>query len=142
MTTDYTSALVGGGILGFASLIMLYFNGKILGISGIIGGLLQKTQDSKQWRLFFFLGMLTGGLILRLTYPTAFQFSLSRSPWAIIAAGLLVGFGTRLGSGCTSGHGICGISRFSPRSLIATLTFMVFGAITVFIINHFLHEII
>lgn len=138
MTTEFTFAFVGGVLLGFASLMMLYFNGKILGISGIVGGLLQKSRENRLWRLSFLLGLFAGGICLRLFYPESFRFTLERTPVAIVIAGILVGFGTRLGSGCTSGHGICGISRLSPRSLMATLTFMGFGAVTVYVINHLL----
>jgi uncharacterized membrane protein YedE/YeeE len=134
----YLRALAGGGLIGIASVLMLLFNGKILGISGIAGGILQKTREKKHWRYLFFLGLLTGGLVVLATVPGAFDVSISRSPWALVAAGLLVGYGTRLGNGCTSGHGVCGVSRLSPRSLMATLTFMAFGAITVFAINHLL----
>lgn len=131
-------SFLGGLLIGIASLIMLIFNGKILGISGILGGSFQKSIDKKSWRYFFLAGLLCGGLVLHAYAPSVFAFTLSRSPYALVVAGLLVGYGTRLGSGCTSGHGICGISRLSARSLMAVLTFIALGATTVFVINHLL----
>ncbi len=133
---DYVLALLGGALIGAASVAMLFLNGKILGISGIVGGLLHKSKEPKQWRYLFLLGLLAGGMILLSVRPEVFQIAVTRSPLVLIVAGLLVGFGTRLGGGCTSGHGICGISRLSPRSLMATLTFMASGAAVVFVINH------
>lgn len=134
----YSKALLGGALIGFASLLMLYGNGKILGISGIAGGLFRKTGDSRAWRVLFLAGLLVGGTVVLYGVPGAFEVSVARSPWTLVAAGLLVGYGTRLGNGCTSGHGICGVSRFSPRSLVATAVFMASGAAVVFVINHVL----
>jgi len=136
--TEYLWAFVGGTLIGLASVLMLLFNGKILGVSGIVGGIFQKASKENTWRYLFLTGLLAGGGILRLILPSAFTFSLTRSVYALIAAGVLVGYGTRLGNGCTSGHGICGISRLSPRSTMATLTFMGFGAAVVFVINQLL----
>ncbi len=136
--TEYSLALLGGSLVGLASVLMLLFNGKILGVSGIVGGVFQNQAKERAWRYSFLFGLFAGGVILRLLLPSAFTFSLSRSPYALIAAGLLVGYGTRLGNGCTSGHGICGVSRLSPRSLAATLTFMGTGALVVLVINHLL----
>ncbi len=133
----YLAAFVGGTLIGLAAVLMLLFNGKILGISGIAGGLLQKSHESKAWRYFFFLGLFGGGVLMFVAQPEKFAITLSRSPVALVIAGLLVGYGTRLGNGCTSGHGVCGVSRLSPRSLMATLTFIAFGAVTVFVINYF-----
>ncbi len=135
--TGYLNALFGGALIGLSAAGMLLFNGKILGVSGILGEVLQKRTE-KTWRYLFLMGLLTGGAVVLTLQPEAFSNSLSRSPEALIVAGLLVGFGTRLGNGCTSGHGICGISRLSPRSLIATLTFMGCGGAVVYIINHIL----
>lgn len=134
---NYFPQIIGGALIGLASVWMLLFYGKILGISGIVGGLFKSRSTDQAWRFYFLLGLLIGGVILRFTVPSVFSFSLSRSPYALIAAGLLVGYGTRLGNGCTSGHGVCGVSRLSPRSLMATLTFMGTGALTVFFIQHF-----
>lgn len=131
----YLKAAGGGVLIGLAAVLMLGLNGKILGVSGIAGGLLEKTSP-KKWRVLFLFGVLAGGLLVRFTVPGAFAIAIARSPAALVAAGLLVGYGTRLGGGCTSGHGICGVSRLSPRSLLATITFMVTGALTVFAIEH------
>lgn len=127
--------LLGGALIGAAAIAMMAFHGRIAGISGIFGGLLSLKSGDIEWRALFVGGLVAGGLVAALISPGAFIVEVDRSLVAIIAAGLLVGFGTRLGSGCTSGHGICGISRFSPRSLVATPVFIGAGAVTVFIIN-------
>ena len=127
-------ALIGGAIIGTAVSLMLVFNGRIAGISGIISGALSPKKKDLSWRILFIIGLLFGGLILRLTQPESFQShsqNMSLIDYAI--AGLLVGFGTLLGNGCTSGHGICGISRLSIRSIMATITFMTFGILSVVI---------
>lgn len=128
-------ATIGGILIGLASLGLLYFNGRIAGISGIVGGLLQPNRGDILWRALFVVGLFTGGLVLLLAYPSAFPSEVETSTLGLIAAGLLVGIGTRIGSGCTSGHGVCGMSRLSPRSFVATLTFMAAGAVTVFIVR-------
>ena len=116
---------------------MLLWHGRIAGISGIFGGLLGRLSPSElDWRLSFVFGLRAGGLLLGLFLPSGFAVTVPRSPLAIVAAGVIVGFGTRLGSGCTSGHGVCGISRLSPRSVVATLTFMGTGALTAAIVTH------
>jgi uncharacterized protein len=130
------SSITGGILIGFAAGAMLLLDGKIAGVSGIVAGLLRPVAGDTLWRSCFIAGLLAGGLLLRLLDPAAYAFTLQRSAGAIVCAGLLVGFGTRLGNGCTSGHGVCGISRLSPRSLIATGTFITIGALTVFIIDH------
>ena len=127
--------LIGGAIIGVASSLMLLLNGKITGISGIYTGVLNKAKDIKDKALFVF-GLIAGGLALNLTGYNAFE-KIESPISLIIAAGLLVGFGTRLGSGCTSGHGICGLSRQSPRSLANVMTFIVSGIITVLLLNYF-----
>ena len=132
------AALCGGMLIGLSASLLLLWEGKIAGISGIAGGLLSPTKGDAAWRVLFLAGLLTGGLLFNLFAPHVFAISISRSTSALLFAGLLVGFGTRLGNGCTSGHGVCGISRFSARSIVATLTFMVTGIITVYIINHLL----
>jgi uncharacterized membrane protein YedE/YeeE len=123
------AATSGGALIGLAASLMLLLNGRIAGISGIVGGALKLPAGDLDWRLIFVLGLLTGGALLFAISPGLFATDLVRSPWAIIAAGLLVGVGVRLGNGCTSGHGVCGLARFSPRSLAATITFMGTGAI-------------
>jgi uncharacterized protein len=130
------ASLIGGLLIGSAASAMLWLDGKIAGISGILGGLLQPVRGDALWRACFVVGLFAAGLIMRILNPAAYAFTISRSTGAIIVAGLLVGFGTRLGSGCTSGHGVCGVSRISARSLLATATFLVTGAATVFLINH------
>jgi uncharacterized membrane protein YedE/YeeE len=129
-------SLFGGMLIGISASVMLLFNGKIAGISGILAGLLSPTKNDTLWRGIFIAGLLTGGLLLRIFSPQVFTFGISRSWAALVLAGLLVGFGTRLGNGCTSGHGVCGLSRFSPRSLVATITFIVTGAVAVYVVNH------
>jgi uncharacterized membrane protein YedE/YeeE len=129
------SALIGGLILGSAALIFILINGRITGISGILGGLLCSTTGDVWWRIAFISGLIIAPSIYRLfaILPT---IQVNASYPILLLAGLFVGIGTRYGSGCTSGHGICGISRLSPRSLVATAAFMAAGFITVFIIRH------
>lgn len=127
--------LLGGALLGVSAVGMMAFLGRIAGISGIVSGLLKPRSGDFAWRALFVGGLLVGGALMWLVRPDAFTIDVDRSFGAVIAAGLLVGFGTRLGSGCTSGHGICGISRLSPRSIVATLTFMASGMVTVFVIR-------
>jgi hypothetical protein len=132
--TPWTS-LAGGVTLGFAAALLLLLVGRTLGISGIVDGALTARDREFGWRATFLLGLLAAPTALRLiaapTPPTI------ETPWAqLTIAGVLVGFGTRLGSGCTSGHGICGLSRLSPRSLVATLTFMFAGFVTVYVVRH------
>ncbi len=130
------SALAGGALLGLSATLLLLFSGKIAGISGIIGGLLKPQKDEFSWRLAFVLGMLSSSFILA---PFAFKLpEFTDQPLSyIVIAGLLVGFGTHLGSGCTSGHGIIGIGRFSKRSLAATCVFMLVAILVVFIRQQF-----
>ena len=126
-----TNAILGGALIGLAASIMLLFNGKVTGISGIIGGVLNPENHDKKWRILFVTGLLSGGLILRLLNDQVFILKTSVTPMDYIIAGFLVGFGTLLGNGCTSGHGVCGISRLSPRSMIATITFIISGVVSV-----------
>ena len=132
------ASLCGGMLIGLGAALLLLCDGKIAGISGIVGGLLSPTTGDTAWRALFLLGLVTGGLFFTVFAPQVFTIAISRSTGALVLAGLLVGFGTRLGNGCTSGHGVCGISRFSPRSVVATLIFMITGIVTVYIINHLL----
>lgn len=133
------SALAGGVLIGLAAGLMMVLLGRIAGISGILGGLLQgATWGSVRqwgWRAAFVGGLLAAPLLWQLFAPLP-AMQMPSNPVVIIVAGLLVGFGTRMGSGCTSGHGVCGLSRLSLRSLAATLMFMATGALTVFIMRH------
>ena len=130
MLTSILWAIAGGALIGVAASWLLLAKGRVAGISGIVGGLLSTPNEQTPWRLSFVLGLLTGGVLLVLSKPETIAAPADRSIAYVAAAGLLVGFGTRLGSGCTSGHGVCGLTRFSPRSLVATLTFMATGMAT------------
>jgi uncharacterized membrane protein YedE/YeeE len=130
------ASLAGGILIGLSAAAMLWFDGKIAGVSGIVAGILRPARNDWLWRACFVGGLVAGGFIMRLVEPAAYAFTISRSTGAIIVAGIAVGFGTRLGNGCTSGHGVCGVSRLSARSMVATGTFLVTGAVTVFVINH------
>lgn len=121
------NSIIGGMIIGVAVSIMLLFNGRVTGISGIVGGLLNKETLDKNWRALFLVGLLLGGVILRFIYPESFTLISNATTADYILGGFLVGFGTLLGNGCTSGHGVCGISRLSARSIGSTVTFIIFG---------------
>jgi len=138
MPVEFVRAFAGGVLIGLASILLLFADGKIAGISGMIGGLFRAQTRINGWRYAFLGGLVAGGFALHLSGRAVFAPLPGRSLGALIAAGLLVGFGTQVGSGCTSGHGVCGIGRFSSRSLAATLTFMIAGAATVFVIRRFL----
>ena len=131
------AALGGGLLLGLAAAAFILLHGRILGISGIVGGLIRPRRNDVAWRIAFVLGMLVApGVYWLFAGATAPRVD---AGWgAVVAAGLLVGVGTRYGSGCTSGHGVCGLSRLSPRSLVATLAFMGAGFLTVFLVRHVL----
>lgn len=129
-------SLVGGLMLGIATAILLLGIGRIAGISGIFSSLL-KPKRVEMWQVLFIAGLVISPLLYRLVRPLP-DIEVSTSLPLLIVAGLLVGFGTRLGSGCTSGHGICGNARLSPRSMAATVTFMLFGIVTVYLGRHVL----
>ena len=135
--TPWTS-LAGGVLLGVASAVFILVNGRILGISGIVGGLLGPKGGDAGWRIAFVLGMLAAPATFALLAPAGLVPAprIDAGMGSVVAAGLLVGFGTRYGSGCTSGHGVCGLSRLSPRSLVATIAFMGAGFLTVFLLRH------
>lgn len=131
---DFTplSALAGGALIGLAASLFLFTHGKVAGISGMFGGLLSPQTEDGPVRFAFVAGLVLAGVIARMFAPGAFTAPpSSRSLAVIAAAGLLVGVGTRVGNGCTSGHGVCGIARFSVRSIVATVTFIAAGALTV-----------
>ena len=129
------SALAGGVLIGIAASMLVLLNGRIAGISGIVGGLLKPRAGDVLWRAAFVVGLLVSPLVYSLatSLPSA---TIDAGYPVLVAAGLLVGLGTRYGAGCTSGHGVCGLSRFSPRSLAATLAFMATGFATVFVVRH------
>lgn len=129
------NSLAGGMLIGVAVSILILFNGKIAGISGILGGVLKFKAEDVGWRLLFLLGLLISPVIYSIFFALP-KVTLYSGHWTVLTAGLLVGLGTRYGSGCTSGHGICGISRLSTRSLVATITFMLAGIVTVYITHH------
>jgi len=129
------SSLLGGILIGVATSILLLINGKIAGISGILGEALSAKKQELGWRLAFIIGLILAPLIYALFHPL--PIAATQGGWStIIIAGLLVGFGTRYGSGCTSGHGICGISRLSLRSITATIIFMLSAALVVYLTHH------
>jgi uncharacterized membrane protein YedE/YeeE len=134
----FLSALLGGALIGLSASMFLLLNGRVAGISGIVGGLLEPTERDSGWRVAFVLGLVVPGLAAALAFPGAFDDAPVRSMATTAAAGLLVGYGTRLGNGCTSGHGICGLSRLSVRSLVAVMAFMATAGVTVFLTNHVL----
>jgi uncharacterized membrane protein YedE/YeeE len=131
------SSLAGGIMIGAAAALLVLLNGRIAGVSGIIGGVLRPAAGDMAWRLAFIIGLLVAPAVYPLlTEPVPPTIEVSYP--VLLAAGLLVGAGTRYGSGCTSGHGVCGLSRLSPRSLAATLAFMAAGFATVFVVRHLL----
>jgi uncharacterized protein len=132
------SAAIGGGLIGFSAVLLMLFTGRIAGISGIFGGLLDPGNNDKDWRIAFIAGLILAPVISRwIGYPMPTP-QMPASWTVIIAAGLLVGFGTRMGGGCTSGHGICGVARFSDRSIAATVIFMLAAILTVAVTRHVL----
>ena len=130
------SALLGGALIGLASAAMWLLLGRITGISGFLGTALSARGLDRAWRAAFVAGLLAAGFIAALALPRALPFELDASVAQTIVAGLLVGLGTQIGGGCTSGHGVCGVSRLSPRSLVATGTFMLSGFLTVLVVRH------
>lgn len=130
------SALTGGLLIGLAALLLLVFNGRIAGISGILNVGMQRPRGDTAWRWLFLLGLLLGAASYVLLAGLPFELRESFPPWLLAVAGFLVGVGTRMGSGCTSGHGVCGISRLSQRSVVATGVFMVVAGITTYIVRH------
>lgn len=130
------SSLGGGILIGISAVMMVVMAGRIAGISGIVGGLFKPVSGDILWRLAFVIGMFAAPWIYTAAFGP-FEFVSPRGPIALVIAGLLVGYGTRMGSGCTSGHGVCGLSRMSPRSLAATLTFMAVGFVAASVVMQF-----
>ena len=130
------SGLIGGLLIGAAAALLLWLNGRISGISGIVGGLLAPRISETGWRVAFVVGLLLGGFGYMAATGGALPVRMTASLPVLVAAGLLVGFGTRLGSGCTSGHGLCGIARLSKRSIVASAVFFAVAMLTVFIVRH------
>ena len=131
------SALAGGVLIGVAAAMFVLLNGRIAGISGVIGGLLKPAPGDVAWRAAFVVGLLSAPLVYSL-FAVLPELHIAAPSGTLVLAGLVVGIGTRYGSGCTSGHGVCGLSRLSPRSLVATATFMGAGFVTVYVIRHLL----
>lgn len=142
MSIDWTaftpwSALAGGAIIGVAAILFALFNGRFVGISGIVGGLLRPSFPDWTWRAAFLAGLIVAPIAYR-SFVGPPDLTIDADYPTLVVAGVLVGLGTRYGSGCTSGHGVCGVSRLSPRSLVATLAFMAAGFATVFATRHLL----
>ena len=134
---NFGHAFAGGVLIGLSAILLLAANGRIAGISGILGGLLPPMAGEAAWRVAFVIGLIAGaGLVTGVTGWTAIQVTSSIGP--LVGAGLLVGFGTRLGGGCTSGHGVCGLARLSPRSIAATAIFLATAIATVYVTRHML----
>ncbi|NDA94425.1 MAG: YeeE/YedE family protein [Betaproteobacteria bacterium] len=143
MTLDWThftpfASFAGGIVLGLAAAMFILLNGRILGISGILGGFMPPRSGDAAWRLAFLLGLFAAPTVFHALMPAQYINAprIEASNWMVVAAGLLVGIGTRYASGCTSGHGVCGLSRLSPRSLLATASFMSAGFATVYLMRH------
>ena len=127
------NAILGGVLIGIAASLMMLFNGRVTGISGIVAGVIKPKKLDVSWRVSFLIGLLLGGIVLKFFRPEAFIQNSSALWGDYIFAGLLVGFGTLLGNGCTSGHGVCGISRMSVRSIMATIIFIAFGILSLYV---------
>ena len=135
MNEEYFRGILGGVLIGGAAVLLLLFNGRILGVSGIVAGMLESPTGERGWRIAFFVGLILTAFMLSIFDPSYFSVT-TGLPWLVYPiAGLLVGFGTRMGGGCTSGHGVCGIGRLSKRSIVATITFIAAGAITVSLVK-------
>jgi uncharacterized membrane protein YedE/YeeE len=133
---DPVSALIGGALIGLAASLMMLLNGRIAGVSGILAGLLSPASSDKAWRLAFIVGLIVAPLLAGVLGRPLAEAAMPASWLVIVVAGLLVGFGARMGGGCTSGHGVCGISRLSTRSIVATVVFMATAALTVAVVRH------
>jgi uncharacterized membrane protein YedE/YeeE len=137
MEASWIAGTIGGLLIGTSATLLLAFNGRIAGISGMVNGALTFAR-AEQWRWWFIGGMVGGGALYEYVVAPQPTPTSTFAPWAMIIGGFLVGFGTRMGNGCTSGHGVCGLGRLSGRSLAAVITFMITAAITVFVTQHIL----
>ncbi len=137
MAIDWWYGLLGGGLIGLSATVLLAFNGRIAGISGMVNGVMT-FASAESWRWIFLAGMLGGGALYEYVLAPKPTPTYGFTPITMIIAGFLVGFGTRMGNGCTSGHGVCGLGRLSVRSLVAVISFMVAGFVTVFVTRHVL----
>ncbi|GAC1585483.1 MAG: YeeE/YedE family protein [Sphingomicrobium sp.] len=137
MQQTYLQSLVGGGLIGLSAAILLVFNGRIAGVSGMVSGAIEYVSPERTSRILFLAGLLCGPLVYRQWFGVWPQVEVSTTAALMGVAGLLVGFGTRLGSGCTSGHGVCGLARQSPRSFTAVVVFLCTGIATVFVMRKF-----
>lgn len=133
-------SVIGGSLIGSAAVLLMWSMGRIAGISGIVAGALSERGEERTWRLSFLAGLFLGAILAAYFSGALVGVQSVASTPVLLVAGLLVGFGTRMGGGCTSGHGVCGISRFSLRSIVATVIFMASGAVTVFIVRHLMGE--
>jgi uncharacterized protein len=137
--TNYLPAFIGGLMIGLAALLLMLFNGKIAGISGILQGVFWQSKTTERvWRLCFIIGIILGSFLFSLSSLFDQQTRLDFPLWLLALSGLLVGIGTSIGNGCTSGHGVCGIGRLSMRSLIATISFILSASITLYIVRYLL----
>ena len=138
MVADFSPAagVSGGMLVGLASALLLWANGRIAGISGIFGGLLSPARGEFAWRALFVSGLIVGGLVMPVLIGHPVPFGMHAGTFTLLIAGFLVGFGTRMGGGCTSGHGVCGLARAAKRSIVATAVFMVFAALTVLAVRY------
>jgi len=134
--STWMTALAGGVLIGLAATLLLWLTGRIAGISGIVGGVLMPRSGDVAWRAAFLIGLIGAGAAYLWLVPGAYTPRQGFPPLLLVTAGLLVGFGTRMGNGCTSGHGVCGLGRFSVRSLAAVLTFMATAILTTYIVRH------
>lgn len=139
MLGSYGLSFFGGALIGLAASLFLLVHGRVAGIAGILAGAFLPGQDARGQRVWFLVGLLAAGALLSRFYPAAFASGGGPSLPVLAVSGLLVGFGTRLGGGCTSGHGVCGLSRLSARSIVATITFMAVGMLTVLVTRHLFH---
>lgn len=133
---DFLLALIGGIMIGLAAVLLMAAHGNIMGISGIVSRLLPPTANDWQWRVLFLIGVVAAPLLALLVNGSLPQVTITKQPLVLLIAGVLVGFGTVFGNGCTSGHGVCGMARLSVRSIVATAVFVLAAAITVFIVRH------